>query len=181
MGFDLPLDAYLSIQAVGGNAWTCLLDAGYTQEDVAAKRHERNKLYQHYLSTENIEIADVEAVLLRLKSRLTLAIVTTARQEDFDLIHAQRTITQHMQLILTNKDYARSKPHPDPYLAALDHFDIEPGRALVVEDSERGLKAAVAAGIDCAVVAHPFTAPQDFSAATYRLQNLTELLALLNA
>jgi HAD superfamily hydrolase (TIGR01509 family) len=181
MGFELPMDTYLSIQAVGGNAWMCMLDAGYTQAQVAEKRQERNALYQHYLSTEDIDIVNVEQVLQRLKRRLTLAIVTTARQEDFDLIHAQRSITEHMQLILTNKDYARSKPHPDPYLAALDHFDIEPSRALVVEDSERGLKAAVAAGIDCAVVAHPFTAPQDFSAATYRLQNLTELIALLDA
>ena len=40
-------------------------------------------------------------------------------------------------------------------------------------------RAAVAAGIDCAVVHHPFTEPQDFSAATYRMRQLTELLQLL--
>ena len=44
-----------------------------------------------------------------------------------------------------------------------------------VEDSERGLRAAVAAGLDCADVHHPFTAAQDFSLATHRVASLAEL------
>ena len=41
--------------------------------------------------------------------------------------------------------------------------------AVVVEDSARGLKAAVAAGIDCIVVANEFTAAHDFSKAIARV------------
>lgn len=48
----------------------------------------------------------------------------------------------HFDLILTNKDYARSKPHPDPYLTALSHYELEAQDALVVEDSERDLQTA---------------------------------------
>jgi HAD superfamily hydrolase (TIGR01509 family) len=177
---ELTLADYLAIQVIGGNAWTGMLESGYSEAAVAQKRVERNELYQVYLRTEDIDIADVERVLSRLSARFGLAIVTTARQNDFDLIHAERNITAPFDLILTNKDYARSKPHPDPYLAALDHFNIGPRDALVVEDSERGLRSAVAAGIDCACVHHPFTAPQDFSQATYRIQNLAELLELLH-
>ena len=96
-----------------------------------------------------------------------------------DLIHRQRSITRHFSLILTNQDYTHSKPHPEPYLTALRRFGIAAADALVVEDSERGLKAAVAAGIDCAAVYHDFTATQDFSAATYRLPTLSALLELI--
>jgi beta-phosphoglucomutase-like phosphatase (HAD superfamily) len=46
---------------------------------------------------------------------------------------------------------------------------------LVVEDSARGLRSAVAAGIDCAVVHNDFTESQDFSGAAYRIQALGEL------
>jgi HAD superfamily hydrolase (TIGR01509 family) len=117
----------------------------------------------------------VEETLHYLKNRYTLAIVTTAKQTDFDLIHSSRTIVNHFDLILTHKDYARSKPHPDPYLTALSHYELDAQDALVVEDSERGLRAAIAAGIDCAVAHHDFTASQDFTGATYRLANLTAL------
>jgi len=54
-----------------------------------------------------------------------------------------------------------------------------PGEALVVEDSSRGLASAVAAGIDCAVVHHDFTAAQDFTTATHRIRTLAELPALV--
>lgn len=176
----LPLPDYLRLQAVGGNAWQPLLDNGASEAEVAQHRGRRDVRYQQLLRTSPIDIDGVEEVLSTLRQRFGLAIVTTAKQCDFDLIHRKRSIVAHMDLILTNKDYARSKPAPDPYLAALDHFGISPEQALVVEDSQRGLASAVAAGIDCAVVYHPFTAPQDFSAATYRLENLQGLVALLS-
>ena len=180
VGLDLDLRAYLKLQAVGGNAWQRMMTAGYDEVEVAHKRLERDQLYQHYIRTEKIDIDDVGIVLESLYTRFGLAIVTTAKQCDFDLIHKDRKIVQYMDLVLTNRDYMRSKPAPDPYLKALDHFGITPQQALVVEDSERGLKSAVAAGIDCAVVYHPFTAPQDFSQATYRIDKLSGLLDILN-
>jgi len=179
LGVDLETTAYLELQAEGANAWHQALDLGHSEARVAQKRAERNVLYQQFLSTEPIDIPGVEGVLAQLERRFTMAIVTTAKRSDFDLIHANRSITSYMDLILTNGDYARSKPCPDPYLKALSCLGIAPDAALVVEDSERGLRSAVAAGIHCAVVHHPFTATQDFSAATYRLNSLHDLLGLL--
>jgi len=68
----------------------------------------------------------------------------------------------------------------EPYLTALRAPGATPGEALVVEDSSRGLASAVAAGIDCAVVHHDFTASQDFTAATHRIRTLAELPALVH-
>ena len=82
---------------------------------------------------------------------------------------------RHTDFVLTREAYQRSKPRPDPYLAALARYGIGPSKALAVEDSQRGLRAAVAAGLDCAAVHHPFTASQDFSLATYRVASLAEL------
>ena len=84
-----------------------------------------------------------------------------------------------MRFVLASGDYPRSKPAPDPYLAALERFGIEARHAVAVEDSERGLRAAVAAGVDCIVVANAFITGQDLSAATHRVESLAELPALL--
>ena len=44
-----------------------------------------------------------------------------------------------------------------------------------MEDSARGLKSAVAAGIDCAIVHNDFTQASDFSTASHQLNSLREL------
>ncbi len=60
-------------------------------------------------------------------------------------------------------------------MTGLRRFGATREETLVVEDSSRGLSSAVAAGIDCAVVAHDFTSTQDFSRARYRIKTLGEL------
>lgn len=71
--------------------------------------------------------------------------------------------------------YERAKPHPEPYLTGLKRFGATKEETLVVEDSLRGLKSAVAAGIDCAIVRNDLTHSPDFSEATYRIEALIEL------
>ncbi|MGQ4445327.1 HAD-IA family hydrolase, partial [Streptomyces violaceoruber] len=51
----------------------------------------------------------------------------------------------------------RTKPHPDPYLAAAAGLGVDPARCAVVEDTATGVAAAEAAG--CHVVAVPSVAP----------------------
>lgn len=62
---------------------------------------------------------------------------------------------------------------------ALRRYGAHAHEALVVEDSSRGLRSAVAAGIDCVVVENAFTTSQDFSQATHRIRSLAELRGLV--
>lgn len=48
--------------------------------------------------------------------------------------------------IFSGHEVPRSKPHPDVYLAAAAHLQIDPARCLVIEDSAVGITAGVAAG-----------------------------------
>ncbi|WP_245976547.1 HAD family hydrolase [Paenibacillus prosopidis] len=81
---------------------------------------------------------------------------TTAKRADFQLIHEKRQIRQFMEFVLVREDYERTKPHPEPYLTGLMRFGATKEETLVVEDSNRGLNSAVAAGIDCAIVHNDF-------------------------
>ena len=108
-----------------------------------------------------------------------MAVVTTSRREDFELIHRSRDLLSRMEFVLTIEDYAEPKPHPAPYLAALARFGADPAEAVAVEDSARGLKSAVAAGLDCIIVRHPFTAAQDFSGARQMVDSIRDVPGLL--
>jgi HAD superfamily hydrolase (TIGR01509 family) len=48
--------------------------------------------------------------------------------------------------IFSGHETPRSKPHPDVYLAAAAHLQVDPTRCLVVEDTPVGITAGVAAG-----------------------------------
>lgn len=136
-------------------------------------------IYQQYLVNKDIDIPGVPEVLATLSRNYRMAIVTTAKWADFELIHAERQITPFMEFVLANGDYPRAKPAPDPYETARQRFGATTEECLVIEDSERGLRSAVAAGIRCAVVYNEFTSHQDFSQAEWHLGSLTELVGLL--
>ena len=122
LGIPLPQDEYLEDMANGTSAWERAVAAGLSPEEIGRRKRQRNELYQHFLLTRDIEIEGVEAVLEELSEAYNMAIVTTSKREDFKLIRRERSITKHMAFVLANGDYPRSKPHPDPYLAALDRF-----------------------------------------------------------
>ncbi|MDR1282959.1 MAG: HAD family phosphatase [Opitutaceae bacterium] len=58
-------------------------------------------------------------------------------------------------IVVCAEDYARGKPHPDPFLTAAARLGIAPERCLVFEDSPAGIAAARAAGMHCVVVRLP--------------------------
>jgi mannitol-1-/sugar-/sorbitol-6-phosphatase len=55
-------------------------------------------------------------------------------------------------VMVSADDVARGKPAPDPYALAAKRLQIEPSRALVIEDSASGVDAAHAAGMDAVFV-----------------------------
>jgi HAD superfamily hydrolase (TIGR01509 family) len=63
----------------------------------------------------------------------------------------------HFALTVAGDEVPRTKPHPEPYLAAAAGLGVDPARCVVVEDTATGVAAAEAAG--CQVVAVPSLAP----------------------
>lgn len=75
-------------------------------------------------------------------------------------------------LVLAGDVVAAKKPAPDIYLLALERLAIEPGQAIVVEDSRNGLLAAVAAGLATVVTVNGYTRDEDFSEAALVVSSL---------
>lgn len=179
MNLEISEARYKEIMIQGQSALLVAEEAGFDSVTVEKYREKRNELYQHYIRTEDIEIQGVSEILADLNNKYKMGIVTSARREDFELIHSSRNITKHMQFALCSGEYKHSKPHADPYLEGLQLFNAQKHEAIIVEDSERGLQSAVNAGIDCVIVYNHFTSSHDFSHATHRIDTLSELKKLL--
>ncbi len=170
---------YLEFMAAGRSCWDLARESHVSETCIDALRAARDALYQEFLQTKPIEIAGVSEILAELAPRYRMAIITTARRCDFDLIHARRGLLGYFEFVLTVEDYARCKPHPDPYLTGLARFGARCSEALAIEDSSRGLAAARAAGLDCLIIQNAFTAAQDFSGAWRVVDSVRRLPELL--
>ena len=176
---NLQFDDYMKIMARGGTAWEIAQAMGIPEDKIKNAREQRNIYYQEYLVKEDIAIPNVHDVLIQLRKKYKMAIITTSRRVDFEIIHKNRGIVDFMDFVLCEEDYEKAKPHPEPYLKGLELFNAKKEESIVVEDSQRGLTAAYAAGIECVTVKNEFTKTQDFSKATHKINSLEELLNLL--
>jgi HAD superfamily hydrolase (TIGR01509 family) len=80
---------------------------------------------------------------------------------------------EHFAFTLAGDEIARTKPHPDPYLAAAARLCADPARCVVVEDTLTGVASAEAAG--CHVVAVPSLVPIEPAPGRTVVRSLEEL------
>ena len=179
INIDLEEDVYQKIMAKGGNAWEVALQQGVSEDIIQDLRIKRDIYYQDFLKTKDLSIKNVEAVLKKLRRKYKMAIVTTSRRVDFELIHQKTNILSYMDFALCLEDYSYAKPHPDPYLSALKKFKARKEEIFIIEDSQRGLISANNAGISCIIIKNDFTKTHDFTTAKYFLNSFPDLLNLL--
>ncbi len=179
IGVTLSFDVYMEIMARGGTAWEVAKKEGISKKTIDKQRAKRDIYYQEFIQEQDIEIDGVLEILEELSKSYKMGIVTTSRRVDFDLVHSKRGIVKYMDFTLCVEEYPRSKPHADPYLAGMNKFNATREECLIIEDSERGLNAALNAKIECVVVENSFTATHDLSKAQYQIKTIKELPQLL--
>lgn len=154
-------------------------EAGLTDVEREHIRSERDTLYSNLLTQAPLVMPGVDDVLRQLHGNYVMGVVTSSYREHFDQIHQRTGLLPFFDFILTGEDCAAVKPDPDPYLRAVARSGVQPADCLAVEDTERGLRAAKAAGVRCAVLPNPMVEDGDFSAADAVLSRLGEVMALL--
>jgi len=142
-------------------------------------RRRRNQRYADLLRQGVQPMEGVTETLQQLHGRFKMAIVTSSHRDHFDIIHRHTGLLGFFEFVLTREDYVHSKPHPEPYLTALARSKIAPQRSLVIEDSERGLRAATDAGLACVVIPGELNRQTDLSLAQTVLSHVSQLPQLI--
>ena len=108
-----------------------------------------------------------------------MAIVTSSHRIHFDVMHETTNIREFFEFVLAREDYINSKPLPEPYLVAMQKLGLPAEKCVAIEDTERGLVAAKAAGLRCITIPHEFTQECKFEGAEAILESVAELPRLL--
>ena len=79
-------------------------------------------------------------------AQIPKAVTTSSRLSFVKTVLAQFDLEPRFQFLLTSEDVVRGKPDPEIYQTASSRFGVTPAEMMVLEDSEAGTRAAVAAG-----------------------------------
>jgi HAD superfamily hydrolase (TIGR01509 family) len=177
-GIELSAQLFAEVSLRRGESVLDLaLAAGCPPVELEQLRRQRNARYAELLRHPPLVLSGVADTLRQLSGKVLQGVVTSCRRDHFDIIHGASGLAPFFDFVLTREDYQQSKPHPEPYLTALKHCGLHADECLVVEDTERGLRAALAAGLRCLVIPGPMTDGADFSGATAMLSGASDVLS----
>ena len=180
IGIPLSDEDYLELfLKQGKGAWHLAEARGIASADVERLRDERNRLYSRRLAAGPRAIPGVKDVLEALRGKYVMGIVTSSRRDHFDLIHRSTGLLEYFDFVLTADDLRRVKPDPEPYLRAIERSGASSDACVAIEDSERGLESATAAGIGCIIVPTALTRSCSFAGARSIVASAGEILAVL--
>jgi beta-phosphoglucomutase-like phosphatase (HAD superfamily) len=94
-------------------------------------------------------------------------------------IHRFTNLLQYFEAIITMDECPVVKPEPDAYLMVASRMGISPSNCIVIEDSPRGLKAAVAANMRCILIRTQLTDLDLCKGATWIVESGREIEGIL--
>lgn len=173
--FELEQEVFVDYSLRRGRSVFELLAERMSSADVEALRQRRNQRYTETIARGVRINAGVRECLDRLKPLMRMGIVTGSSRLHFETMHRSTDLMRYFEFCLTHDEYIRSKPHPEPYLTALERYDLDPRICVVIEDSERGVQSAIAAGLRCIAIPNELTREGNFAGAVAVLEGVHEL------
>lgn len=87
-----------------------------------------------------------------LDQMIGTALVTNTSRNIVDKVIEITNINNYFKTIITSSDVLNQKPHPDPYLKAMEILGVKASKTLLIEDSSIGIQSALNTGADVIVI-----------------------------
>ena len=141
-------------------------------------KEERNRMLEYELRHNGVPIKKglIEALnyLKSLNKKIALA-SSSSKQLILDNLK-DTNLTAYFDYIVSGEDFKQSKPNPEIFLNCSKHFNLQPERCLVLEDSKSGIEAAINANMQAVWV--PDLVRFEIPSKVIKIKDLTEVLTL---
>ncbi len=145
-------------------------DEAARKELLAAWHKRKSALYREIVNTGRIPPrSGIKRLAEEALARgWKLAVASTSAQDSVEAM-LRRAVGNELfarfATVLGGDIVPNKKPAPDIYLLAAARLGVAPEDCVVVEDSNNGLRAALAAGMKCVVTVSGYTRDEDFTGA----------------
>lgn len=145
-------------------------------DEIKKLAYRKEALYRDLVREESIELLPgVHALLESLQqNNIPKTIGSSTCLANIQVVLESTGISSYFNTIVSAEEVTQGKPHPEVFLKAAQHLNLQPRQCLVIEDAHVGLQAAKAAGMLALGVAttHP---AKDLKEADYTVNSLTEV------
>ena len=136
---------------------------------------ETDEIFPEILQTRLMPMPGLVELLAALEAhQVPKAIATSSRRLFVDRVLSPFGFHPRFSFILTSEDIVHGKPDPEIYLKAAQRHNVAPAEMLVLEDSQNGCRAAVAAGAIAVAVPGDHSRGHDFTGAALVAQTLAD-------
>ncbi|MDD5688244.1 MAG: HAD family phosphatase [Elusimicrobia bacterium] len=103
------------------------------------------------IEKHNMEPIDGIPELLRdlKKNNIIMAVASSSSIKSIKTILKKLNIQNYFLTLVSGEEMKNGKPAPDIFLEAAKRLKVEPKNCIVIEDSEKGVRAAKSAGMKC--------------------------------
>lgn len=148
---------------------------GLCHKDAMELADWRDQLWYQRLHLPVPTMPQVKETLGMLGAKYRMAVVTGAPRSHFAGLHSHYDLLSHFEFCITQDECSQVKPQPDAFLLAAQKLALNPSQCLVVEDSPRGLRAAKAAGMPCALLQSSLLDKSQCQGVDYWLETMNDL------
>jgi beta-phosphoglucomutase len=92
---------------------------------------------------------EIPLILHLLKEKKVAVAIVTGASRDRIETHLNKDIRDCLTVLVTADDVTHTKPHPEPYLKAVEKIGKPAASCLVIENAILGIQSAKAAGCTC--------------------------------
>lgn len=174
---DIPLglDDYCDLWIRAGGTIDTYLQARNAHHDPEMLRRRKSVHYSTLLEAELQPMPCALALLRALRPHVRLALATASFRVNADAVLRKIGAADAFDVVATRESVPRAKPSPDVFLHTSQHLGVETDSCVVLEDAEKGVRAARDAGMLVVAVPTTHTRTNDFSAATLVVDSLCDL------
>ncbi len=149
--------------------------------DIERYRSTRDTHYQQIRQQGVAMKPGFEALMAFIKQRsLRAALVTSSSFVDVEFNFLPTVYLNQFETVVSAEDVTRSKPHPEGYLKACQRLDLDPNECLVLEDSNNGIRSALAAGCHAAMIPDLIPALPEWQDRIVQLDNLHQVIDIID-
>jgi HAD superfamily hydrolase (TIGR01509 family) len=150
LGWDVDIAVYDQCVGATHAATRDIMRAGFGPQFPYADMEQRwSELYRAHVYHKPVDKKPGIAQLLQhLKQQgIPMAVVTSSQRPVVEQKLARAELIEFFEFLVCGGETLRGKPHPQPYVAALDRLALQPARVWAIEDSDNGVRSAHAAGL----------------------------------
>lgn len=175
LGFELSGQEYANHWIRNGQSTDAFISKKNLEVDPNFVRREKARFYKKLVSSSAKPMPGARELLGVLQGRKPMGLATSSYPQDAYAVIKALDFEDFFCCVATKGSVERIKPYPDIFLYVAKEMNILPEYCLVIEDAEKGILAADAAGMKSIAVPNRHTMNNDFSKATLVVKSLEEV------